>query len=76
MDDPRAFDRDQKDFIAARLLYLNIQKEIIGLESKTRSRNDIALTMGRPVATTISSLLAIILISAAVLKAFYGYLMQ
>ncbi|MDD3028910.1 MAG: hypothetical protein PHS57_01320 [Alphaproteobacteria bacterium] len=76
IDNPVTIERDQKDFIAARLLYLNIQKEIIGLEAKNKNRDDIARKIGRPTAVTISSFLAVVLISAAVLRAFFSVLMR
>jgi hypothetical protein len=72
IDDPKRLERDQQDFYAARLLYLNIQKEIIGLEGKAKNREDIASTVGKPIAVTISSLLAIILGCAAILRALFS----
>lgn len=74
VDDSRRLERDDQEFHAARLLYLNIQKEIIGLEAKSRKREDIAASVGKPVAVTISSLLAVIIVSAAVLRAIFSAL--
>ncbi|MDD3370346.1 MAG: serine/threonine protein kinase [Alphaproteobacteria bacterium] len=74
IDDPRRLVHDEQDFVAARLLYLNIQKEILALEARTRNRGDVERISGKPLAVTISSLLAVIIVSAAVLKALYSAL--
>ncbi len=71
IDDPNRLERDEQEYRAARLLYLNIQKEIIGLETRGHNREDIASNVGRPIAVTVSSLLSVILVSAAVLKAMF-----
>jgi serine/threonine protein kinase len=76
IDDPRRLERDDQDFRAARLLYLNIQKEILSLESKARNRDDITTAMGMPIAVTISSFLAVVIVSAAILKAMFGALFR
>ncbi|MDE2028991.1 MAG: serine/threonine protein kinase [Alphaproteobacteria bacterium] len=76
IDDPRRIERDRQEFIAARLLHLNTQKEIVGLEAKLGNRDSIVRSAGKPTAASISSLLAIILICAAVLRALFGLLMQ
>lgn len=72
IDDPRGLDRDQKDFHAARLLYLNIQKEILALEAKVRHRDADPSVFGRTMVVTISCFLAVILVCAAVLREMYG----
>jgi len=71
IDDPKRIERDRQDFMAARLLYLNIQKEIAGLESKLNNRESVVKASGKPMAASISSFLAIILICAAVLRALF-----
>jgi hypothetical protein len=68
IDNPDRIERDQQDFLAARLLYLNIQKEIIGLESKLNNRENVLREAGKPMATLISSFLAIILVCAALVR--------
>jgi serine/threonine protein kinase len=72
VDDPRRVERDRSDFIAARLLHLSIQKEIINLESKLSNRDSIVKNAGKPMAASISSFLAILLICAAVLRALFS----
>ena len=74
VDDSRRIDNDKRDFAAARMLYLNIQKEIAGLEVKLRNRDSVVLGAGKPMAASISSFLAIILICAAVVRALFAAL--
>ncbi|MDE1900639.1 MAG: serine/threonine protein kinase [Alphaproteobacteria bacterium] len=74
IDDPRRLETDRQEFIAARLLYLSIQKEIAGLEST--NRDSVMRGSGKAMAANISSLLAIILICAAILRAMAGALFQ
>jgi len=71
IDDPKRLERDRQDFYAARLLYLNIQKEIIILEGRGKNRDDIVRTMGKPIAVSISSLLAVVLVCAAVVRVLF-----
>ncbi|MFA4994341.1 MAG: hypothetical protein WC521_03455 [Bdellovibrionales bacterium] len=72
IDDSKRLGNDQKDFFTARILYLNIQKEIFKLEAKVNNREDVAKTMGKPIAVTLSSLLAVIIVCAAILRAMFG----
>ena len=72
IDDGKRLDYDQKGFHAARLLYLNIQKEIYKLEGKLSNRENVADTMGKPIAVTLSSLIAVIVVCAAILRVMYS----
>ena len=74
VDDSKRIDYDRRDFAAARMLYLNIQKEIAGLEVKLRNRDSVVLASGKPMAASISSFLAILLICAAIVRALFGAL--
>ncbi len=74
VDDGRRLEKDEQEFSAARLLYLSTLKEIVGLEAKANNQGDIATTAGKPIAVTISSMLAIILICAAIVRAMFGAL--
>ena len=76
IDDPQRVERDRQDFVAARLLHLNIQKEIVGLEAKLNNRDAVVKAAGKPMAASISSFLAIILICAAVLRALLGMFIE
>jgi len=76
IDDPRRIERDRQEFLAARILYLNTQKEIVGLESKLSHRDSVVRASGKPMAASISSFLAIILVCAAVLRALFEALFQ
>lgn len=71
IDDPKRLERDLQDFRAARLLYLNIQKEVIRLEGRTNNKENVAETMGRPIAVTVSSAIAIIIVTAAILREMF-----
>ncbi len=71
VDDPHRIERDQQDFIAARLLYLNILKEITHLEAKLADREGVVLSAGKPVAASLSSFLAIIFVFVAILRAIW-----
>jgi hypothetical protein len=71
VDDSKRIERDRQDFMAARILYLNIQKEIAGLEVKINNRESVVRASGKPMAASISSFLAIILIFAAILRALF-----
>ncbi|MDR3424966.1 MAG: serine/threonine protein kinase [Alphaproteobacteria bacterium] len=74
IDDTKRIERDRQDFHAARLLFLNIQKEILGLESKINNRDSVLRAAGKPMAASISAFLAIILICAAVLRSLFAAL--
>lgn len=74
LDDSKLLMRDQQDFRAARLLYLSTQKEILGLEAKMNNRESVMLVSGKPIAATVSSFLAIVLVCAALLRALYAAL--
>jgi hypothetical protein len=76
IDSPAKLQRDRQDYSAAKLLYLNIQKEILSLESKNNNQANVAATVGRPIAVTVSSLLAVILICAALLRAMFAVLLR
>jgi hypothetical protein len=68
VDDPRRITFDQQEFMAARMLYLNTMKEIAHLEGQLAHRDDVAHKVGRPLAATVSSLLAIIFVLLAILR--------
>jgi hypothetical protein len=76
VDDSKRIERDKQDFNAARFLYLNTQREIALLESKLNNRESVVRGAGKPMAASISSFLAIILVCAAVLRAIFEALFQ
>jgi hypothetical protein len=76
IDDPKRIERDRQDFMAARLLHLNTQKEIASLEIKLNNRESVVRGAGKPMAASISTFLAIILICAAIVRALFEVLMQ
>lgn len=59
IDDPKRLERDRQDFVAARLLYLSILKEINALEGKIADRDGEVQSAGKPVAVLVSSMLAL-----------------
>ncbi|MBV8060552.1 MAG: serine/threonine protein kinase [Alphaproteobacteria bacterium] len=74
-DDPRRIERDKQDFTAARMLYLNIQKEIALCESKIQNKELVVRSIGKPMAASISTFLAIIMVFAAILRAVWQAIM-
>ena len=76
IDDPRRVERDKQDFMAARMLYLNTLKEVASIEHKLNNRNIIIQSMGKPLAATLCSFIAIIFVVLAVVRAVWQGLMQ
>lgn len=62
VDDPKRIERDQQDFVAARILYLNILKEINTLEKHMANRSIMIQSFGKPLAASLSSFLSIAII--------------
>ncbi len=71
VDDPRRIERDQQEFMAARMLYLNILKETTDIESKLANRDNVVRQTGKPMAASISTFLAIMLVLAAIARAVF-----
>jgi hypothetical protein len=71
VDDPKRIERDQQEFMAARLLYLNILKEINGIEAKLANRDLVVREAGKPMAASLSSFLAILLVLVAILRVIW-----
>lgn len=69
LDDPKRIQRDQQEFMAARMLYLNILKEIASLENRLANRELVVRDTGKPMAASISTFIAILLVFAAILRA-------
>lgn len=72
VDDPHRVQRDQQEFMSARMLYLNILKEIAHLEGRIASRDDIVNKSGKPLAASISTMIAIVLVFVAILRAAWN----
>lgn len=75
VDDPKRIERDQQDFIAARLLYLSTLKEINTLETRMANRNILVQSFGKPLAASLSSFLSITIILIVAGKALWQALM-
>ena len=71
LDDPQRIERDQQEFMAARMLYLNIMKEIAHLENRLANREIVVRNSGKPMAAAISTFIAIVLVFAAILQAVW-----
>jgi len=69
IDDPRHLEHDEREFIMARRMHHDIVREMMDIEAQLRDRGALARTFGRPVAATLSSALAIVLILFALLRA-------
>ncbi len=76
IDEPKRLERDQQDFNAARYLYRTTEMEIAQLETKLSNRDAIIQATGKPMAAAISSFLAIILVSAAIIRGILHALMM
>ncbi len=71
IDDTKRVERDQQEFMAARILYLNILKEIGGIEHDLAHRDSVVQNEGKPIAANFSSMLAIAMVLAAILRAVW-----
>ena len=71
VDDPKRVEHDEQEFIMARKMYMDVQNEIADIESKLTHRNSMAKEIGRPVAASLASLLAILLIAFTLIRALW-----
>ena len=69
VDDPKRIEHDEREFIMARRMYLDVQAEIASLEAELNHRDKIVHSVGRPVAASIATLLAILLLAVAIGRA-------
>lgn len=76
VDDPRRVERDQQEFMAARMLYLNIMKEVAILEGRIANRDAVVRESGKPMAASISTFIAILMVFASVLHAVWRSVFQ
>lgn len=75
VDDSARVIGDENDFLAARAMYRNIQKEMAMIEKNINNKNQVARDMGRPISASIASLLALILIAVTLWKTVWQGLM-
>jgi hypothetical protein len=71
VDNPQRLQHDEQEFVAARLLYLNILKEINMLEGRMASRDAVVQNIGKPLAATISGMIALFAVLFAVGRAIW-----
>jgi hypothetical protein len=76
VDDPKRIEYDRQEFMAARMLYLNIMKEVAGIEYRLANRNLVVESTGKPMAASISSFLAILFIIVTILRAILQSLLR
>ncbi|MDD3181864.1 MAG: serine/threonine protein kinase [Alphaproteobacteria bacterium] len=63
LDDPDRVSGDEHDFLMARKMYFDIQREIAGLQESMKNKELIARDIGRPISATIASMIALLLIA-------------
>jgi hypothetical protein len=71
VDNPQRLQRDEQEFIAARLLYLSILKEINALEGKMANRDSVVDSVGAPLAASISGFIALAAVMFAIGRAVW-----
>jgi hypothetical protein len=71
IDDPKRVDYDKQEFMAARMLYLNTMKEINIMESRLANREYVTRSLGKPMAASISTFIAIMLVLASLARAVW-----
>ncbi len=71
IDDFQTVERDQQEFLAARILYLNILKEVAHIEGKLANRDSVIQNEGKPAAASFSAYLAIIMVFVAIVRAIW-----
>lgn len=76
IDNPDRIEQDKQAFRAARMLYLNTMKEIAHLENTLAHRENVIIRTGKPMASMMSSYLAIIFVMLAILRAIWQYLIM
>lgn len=69
VDDPARVHGDEQDFLNARLMYQNIRKEMTIIESEIKDREKVMRETGRPVAATLASFFAILLMAVTLGRA-------
>ncbi len=72
VDSPRRLERDEQEFIAARLLYFSILKEINTLEGRMANREGLVRDFGTPAAASISSLVALMAVLFAIVRVIWA----
>jgi len=75
VDDPARVVGDENDFFAARQMYASVQQEMAVLEGNLKNKEIVARETGRPIAASIASLLALILIAMTLWRAMWNGLM-
>ena len=75
VDNTTRLSKDEAEFLTARLIYQNVVKEIETVTENLTNREHFYVTLGRPMAASISSLIAIVLIAFVVVRSFVGALL-
>lgn len=69
VDDPDRVLGDEQDFLTARKMYFDIQKEMAAIEDNLKNKASVARDMGRPVSATIASIVALVFIAVTLGRA-------
>ena len=69
LDDPERVMGDEHDFLMARKMYQDIQREIAIIEKSLQNKEIVAREMGRPVSASLASMIAIVLIAVTLGRA-------
>jgi hypothetical protein len=63
VDDPERVAGDETDFLMARKMYFDVQREIAQIQESLKNKDQVAREIGRPISASIASMIAIILIA-------------
>lgn len=74
VDDPERVSGDEYDFLLARKMYFDIQREMAGIQESMKNKEQIVRDIGRPIAATIASLIALILIAVTLGRFLLQYM--
>lgn len=70
LDDPSRVIGDEQDFLNARLMYHEVKQELADIDKTYKDRESVMRDIGRPIAATVASICALILISLMFGRAF------
>jgi hypothetical protein len=70
IDDPALIARDESEFLMARLIYRNVEKEIAELRAKLGKSDSFLRSIGNPMAASIASFVSIVMIAVVVCRVF------
>jgi len=76
VDDPARVVGDEQDFLQARKMYRDVQREIVMLEASLKDKGTLIRDIGKPVAASMASIIGLILIALtlgrALIRSMFG----